>query len=298
MAIENVGLVQAIEILFGMIRPRINDLRRLGATDFSSESPNMEIKPGATLKYLVSSVAAASEYNETTNNYLTGGSTAAASLTATHFLQGYDLKGADVDNGSVGNVSRITQNFSMRASAGIGLAASGVVGSALTAVTTSTGITLPENPEAADYDGLFGQIDAQNKVNALGSVLAATGTELGKIKAAFHAKGIHVGGPADIAAEMGFADCVVVAGATGRIWVVPQLSLGFIGRVPAILADYESAGADTDPETGLSIGIVVANSQATNKKVVNADLWFGCATQSANAAASTAGIVKVGTAAG
>lgn len=298
MAIENPGLVQASEALFGFIRPRLNDLRRLGSTDFSLESPSLEIKPGATLKILVSSVAGASEYNETTNNYITGGSTALAVLTATHFLQGYDLKGTDIDNGLPVNVSRIVQLFSQRASAGIAIAVSGVTGTALTGVTASTGITLPAAPEYSDYDGLMGQIEAQNKINALGSVLAVTGTELGKIKAAYHAKGINLGGPADIAAELGFADVVPVVGATGRLWVIPPLAIGFIARVPAIIADYESAGADTDPESGLSIGIVVANVQGTNKKIVNADLWFGCATQSANAAGSTAGIVKVGTAQG
>lgn len=298
MPITNPGLVQATEALFGLIRPRIIVLRRLGATDFSDGAPNLEIKPGATVKVLVNSVAAASEYDEETNNYLTGGDTAYASLTATHFLQGYDLKGTDVDDGAAPNVARIVQLFSQRAAAGIGIAASGVLASALGAVTLSTGVTLPAVPDHADYDGLFGQVDDLNKVNANGSVLALTGSELGRIKAAYHAKGIHIGGEKDIAAELGFADVVTVTGASGRLWVIPPLSLGYLARVPAIIADYESAGADTDPETGLSIGIVVANSQATNKKVVNADLWFGCATQSANAAGTQAGIIKVGTKAG
>ena len=40
---------------------------------------------------------------------------------------------------------------------------------------------------------------------------------------------------------------------------------------------------------------MVANAQATNKKVVNADLWFGATVLSANAGATTAGVVKVGT---
>ena len=298
MAITNPGLVQASEALFGFIRPRVIELRRLGATDFSDGAPNLEIKPGATVKVLVSSVAAASEYNEETNNYLTGGDTAYAQLTATHFLQGYDVKGVDLDNGAAPNVARIVQLFSQRAAAGIGIAASGVLAAALASVTASTGVTLPAAPDYAGYDGLFGQVDALNKINANGSVLAITGSELGRIKAAYHAKGIHIGGEKDIASELGFADVVTVPGATGRLWIIPPLSLGYLARVPAIIADYESAGADTDPETGLSIGIVVANAQATNKKVVNADLWFGCATQSANAAATTAGIVKVGTAAG
>ncbi len=296
MALENPGLVQASDALFGAIKPMVNDLRKLGCTDFTDGMPNLDIKPGATLKVRVSSVAAASEYNEETNNYTTGGDTAWASLTATHFLQGFDLKGADVDNGAVGIVSSIKQNFSMRASCGISLAMSGVLGTALDGVTTSTGITLPANPTIDEYNGLLGQITGKNKVNALGSILVLSGVELGKIKAAFFNKGINPGSLAELAALLNFRDAVLATGVNGRLWVAPPLSLGFIARVPTIIADYESAGIETDPETGLSIGIVVANVQATNKKIVNADLWLGASTLSANAAATEAGIIKVGTA--
>lgn len=298
MAIENPGLVQASDALFGAITPMVNDFRKLGGTDFSDGQPNLDIKPGATVKVRVSSVAAATEYNEETNNYTTGGATSWASLTATHFLQGYDLKGADIDNGAVNNVSAIKQNFSMRASSGIALAMSGVVGTALDAVTNSTGILLPATPTIDEYNGLLGQITGKNKVNALGSTLVLSGTELGKIKAAFFNKGINPGSLAEIAALLSFSNAVLVTGVTGRMWVVPPSSFGVLARVPTIIADYESAGTETDPETGLSIGMVVANVQATNKKIVNADLWFGAATLSANAAATEAGIIKVGTAAG
>lgn len=294
--ITNPGLVVAIESLFGLIKPAINDLARLGMTDFSAEKPNVDIKPGSTSKIPISSVSAALEFNETTNNYLTGGATAWASLTATHFLQGFDLKGADIDAGV--DAPRIKQLFSARAAAGIGLSTSGVTATALTAITTSTGITLPAAPTYAEYDALFGQVETKQKLNAKGSVLAVSGSELGKIKSAYHDKGIAFASLEEIAGMLGFADLVPVTGVTGRMWVVPPLSLGFIARVPAILARYVAAGVETDPDTGLSIGIVVADDQAGNRQIANADLWFGCAALSANAAATEAGIVKVGTAAG
>ena len=79
---------------------------------------------------------------------------------------------------------------------------------------------------------------------------------------------------------------------------MPPSSVGFIARVPEIIARYAQAGAETDPESGLSIGIVVADDQAHNREVVNADLWFGCALLSANAEATKAGVIKVGTAEG
>ena len=63
------------------------------------------------------------------------------------------------------------------------------------------------------------------------------------------------------------------------------------------MADYISAGTVTEPDSGLSIGIVVAGDQAHNRRVANADLWFGSVALSANAAATTKGIIKVGTSA-
>jgi hypothetical protein len=73
--------------------------------------------------------------------------------------------------------------------------------------------------------------------------------------------------------------------------------MGFLSRVPAIIANYPEAGVETDADTGLSVGIVIADDQATNKRVANADLWFGCYLISANAGATTAGAIKVGTSA-
>jgi hypothetical protein len=296
MAITNPALVLAIEELFGLIRPTIINLKKLGTTDFSAGAPNVNVAPGATLKVPISSVAAAAEYHEDTNNYLTGGDTDWASLTCKHFLQGYDISGVDVDRGI--NAGRIKQLFSARAAAGISLAASGVTATALTDATASTAVTLPAAPTLEEYSGLYGDVERLNKVNCLGSVLAVSGSELGRIKAAFYSEGINPGGNTEMAAMLGFGDIAVVPGATGRLWVVPPSSVGFIARVPEIIARYAQAGAETDPESGLSIGIVVADDQAHNREVVNADLWFGCALLSANAEATKAGVIKVGTAEG
>jgi hypothetical protein len=104
--------------------------------------------------------------------------------------------------------------------------------------------------------------------------------------------------PENIAAELGFKKVIVLPGMTARICIVPFSSIGFIARVPALVADYQESGIETDPDSGLSIGIVVAEEQKLNRRVVNGDLWFGCAAISASAnATSTKGIIKVGTSA-
>lgn len=289
MAITSPGLVLAVEALFGFVRPAMVKLGKLGATDFSDAAPGFEVKPGTTIKVPVSSVSAAAEYNEETNNYLTGGDTAWAQLTAVHYLQGFDLKGVDLDNGV--NAPKIKQLFSRRAGAGIALAAHGAAKAALDGVTASTGVTLPAAPTIAQYEALAGNLAWLDKASA---VLAVNGTEAGLIKGAFFDKGV-AGDEQQLAAYLGFADLVVIPGMTARACIVPPSAMGFIGRVPAIIARYAEAGAETDPESGLSVGIVVADDQGKNRQVVNGDLWFGAAVQSANAAATAAGIVKVGT---
>lgn len=296
MAIAAPALSIAVEVLFGHIRPTILNLQKLGTTDFSAEAPNVDIQPGKTIKVPVSSVAGASPYNAITNNYTTGGTTSWAELTATHYLQGFDVAGVDIDAGV--NAPRIEQLFSRRAASGVVVACSAVAVAALDAVTDSTGITLPAAPTLAEYAGLFGQIEAKNKINAIGSVLAVSGAELGAIKAAFLAAGVSPGKNEELAQMLGFSDIVVVPGATGRLWAVPPSAFGTLARVPTYIAKYVSAGAETDPETGLALGIVVADDQSGNRRIVNADIWFGATAVSANAAATTAGIVKVGTAAG
>lgn len=283
------GLVIAVEALFGHIRGTITNLAKLGATDFSDASPGVDVKPGTTIKVPVSSVSAASEYDEDSNNYLTGGDTSWATLTATHYLQGFDLKGVDIDNGV--NAPKIKQLFSRRAGAGIALACQGVTRAALDAVTASTGVTLPAAPTIAQYEALAGTVTWLDKASA---VLAVNGTEAGLIKGAFFDKGV-AGNDQQLAAYLGVADIVIIPGMTARACIVPPSAMGFIGRVPSIIARYAEAGAETDPDTGLSIGIVVADDQTLNRQIVNGDLWFGATVLSASAGATSAGVIKVGT---
>jgi hypothetical protein len=289
MAITSPALTLAVEALFGHIRPAVARLNKLGVTDFSDGAPGAEIKPGTTIKVPVSSVAAASEYNQETNNYLTGGLTSWATLTATHYLQGFDIKGTDVDNGV--NAPKMKQLFSRRAGGGIVSAVNAIVAAALDGATASTGVTLPAAPTIEQYSGLAGAIAWLDKAS---SVLAINGTEAGLIKGAFFNKGVS-GDLSQLAQYMGFADAQVIPGMTARCCIVPPSSMGFIGRVPAILARYAQAGAETDPDSGIAIGIVLADDQALNRQIVNADLWFGGTVLSANAGATTAGVVKVGT---
>ena len=105
-----------------------------------------------------------------------------------HFLKGYDISGTDIDRGV--DAGRIEQLFSRRAATGILMAMSDTTATALDGVTLSTGITPPAAPTAEEYLKPAGSVTAKNKVNALGSVLALSGTELGKIKAAFVADGV------------------------------------------------------------------------------------------------------------
>lgn len=291
MAITAPGLVLAIPALFGMIKPQLDTLRKLGAVDFAASADGiMPITPGATFKVPVSSVAAALEYNATTNNYCTGGDTSWAQLTATHFLQGYDISGEDVDKGV--SQARMEQLFARRAGAGIAMAVQGTLKTALDGATTSTGVTVPAISTATvgDYlkiaDGASGWLDKST------SVLAVNGAAYADLKAKFAANNI-IGTATEMAQFMGFADLVVVPGMTARFVIVPATSVGFVGRVPEIIADYPQAGVQVDDDTGLAIGIVVANDQCHNRRIVNADLWFGTTVLSANAAATTAGVIKI-----
>ena len=131
-------------------------------------------------------------------------------------------------------------------------------------------------------------------LDKLNSALVVNGAEFAKLKALMHGANLSAT-QANIAQELGFRDLIVVPGMTARAVIVPVSSIGFLGRVPAVLADYKEYGTETDPDSGLSIGIVVANDQKLNRIVVNGDLWFGVCAKSANAAATEAGIVKVGT---
>lgn len=290
MALTSPGLTLAIDALFGAIKPQLDLIRRIGATDFAAENPGVDIKPGTTMKMPLSAISKALAFDESTNNYLTGGNTEYGTLTATHFLQGYDMKGTNIDEGV--NAPRIKQLFSMRAAAGLSLAMRDTLKTALDGATASTGVKLPASATLEQYDALAADTTWLDK---LSSTLCVNGAEFAKLKAVMHAA--HLSATEEsVAKELGFRDVAVVPGMTARAVIVPQSSIGFLGRVPAILADYKEYGTETDPDSGLSIGIVVANDQGKNRIVVNGDLWFGACALSANAAATTAGIIKVGTA--
>ena len=95
MAITSPALTLAVPALFGNIKPTVDALRKLGPTDFSAGAPEYTVAPGATIKVPVSSIAAASPYNASNNNYLTGGSTTWANFESVHYLQGFDVSGVN-----------------------------------------------------------------------------------------------------------------------------------------------------------------------------------------------------------
>lgn len=294
MALTSPALTLAIEALFGHIRPSLDLIDELGPTDFAADAPGIDVKPGATIKVPLSTVAEALAYNDSTNNYLTGGNTDWASLTATHYLQGYDLSGTNIDQGV--NAPRVRQLFSNRCGVGIAMAAKAAIKTALNGTTVSTAVTVPAVGSAtiADYDKLATSADWFDPSEAC---LVINGTEYAAIKALMHAAHLSAT-PVSIAEELGFRKVIVLAGMTARACIVPWSSIGFIARVPSLVAKYSEAGTETDEKSGLSLGIVVADDQTHNRLVVNGDLWFGVAVCSASADASTTkGIINVGTAA-
>ena len=291
MSLQSPALTLSIDALFGNIKPSLDLITALGPTDFSAEAPGVEIKPGTTIKTMLSTVGAASPFNEESNNYLTGGNTEWATLTATHYLQGFDLKGVNIDEGV--NASRVKQLFSMRCGTGIAMAAVAAIKKSLDNCTASTSVTLPATATIKDYDGLA---HAKDWYDPQQCCLVLNGTEYANLKAIMHAEHLSAT-PEAMAQELGFKKVIAASGMTARAAIVPYGSLGFIARVPALVADYDEAGVETDPDSGLAIGIVVASEQRINRKVVNGDLWFGCAAVSASKDDKVKGIIKVGTAA-
>lgn len=287
MAISSPGLVAAIPALFGNIKPVLDGIVKIGATDFSDDAPAYDIKPGAAAKIPVSSVSAASQYNATTNNYTTGGTTGWAQLTAVHYLQGFDISGAAVDSGL--DLNKMKQLFTLRAGTGIAAAIQENLKTALDAATQSTGVTL-SSPTVADYMGLGDTLAWLNKST---SVLAVNGACLVDIKTKFASVNVVASSLTEMAGFLGYKDLVLVPGMTAKAAIVPAGSVGFIGRVPTLIAGYRESGSQVDDDTGLAVGIVIADDQDTNRVIADADLWFGTAVQSANAAATTAGVVKI-----
>jgi len=290
MALTSPALTLANEVLFGNIRPVLDSFRRLGATDFSADNPTIAAKPGTTVKVPWSAIDTAVEFNADSNNYLTGGDTDWISCTATHFLKGYDISGVNVDQGV--DAAKMKNLFSYRASKAIASAMQGTLKTALEGVTVSTAVTLPASPTLAQYMGLAADLTWLDRANCM---LAVKGSELALIKGVFAAAKI-VGTNDELAGYLGFKGMVLVPGLDDRIEIIPDGTLGFIGRVPAILAEYPEYGTEVDPDTGLAVGIVRANDQKLNRQVVNADMWFGVVAASASANASTTkGIISVGT---
>ena len=66
MAITSPALTLAMDAMFGNIKPVIDALKKLGATDFSADAPGFQVKPGATIKIPVSSIEASTTIRATT----------------------------------------------------------------------------------------------------------------------------------------------------------------------------------------------------------------------------------------
>lgn len=293
MAIASAGITVAMDALFGNIKPALDAILKIGATDFSADRPSYDVPKGSTIKIPKASVTAASAYNASTNNYLTGGTTAWASLTATHYLQGFDVSGEDFDNGQAG--PRIRQLFTRRAGSGIAAAVQDATKTALDAVTASAIVTLPAIGTAvlSDYLNLANGVALVNKLT---SVLAVNPATLADIKAKLAATNVVCKDMLEMASFLGFKDMVCIPGMTARAVIIPDGAVGFMGRVPTVIANYRESGVETDPDNGLSVGIVIADDQATNRVVANADLWFGVVTINATESASAvteAGVIKV-----
>ena len=262
MALTSPALTLSIEALFGHIRPALDLIDALGPTDFSKEAPGIDVKPGATIKIPLSTVEAAKPFVDSAaatqqnpvNNYLTGGNTEWAALTATHYLQGFDIKGVNIDQGV--NAARMKQLFSKRAGVGIAMAVKDAIRTALdntTNIPASTAVKIPavNSVALADYDGLA---HAKDWYDPTESCLVVNGTEYGTIKKLMHAAHLSAT-PESIAAELGFKKVIVLAGLTRRACIVPYSSIGFIARVPALVADFDEAGVETDEKSGLSLGM-------------------------------------------
>ena len=216
MALTSPALTLSIETLFGHIKPALDLIDALGPTDFSSDAPGIEIKPGATTKVPLSTVSAALAFDDDSNNYLTGGDTDWASLTCAHYLQGFDLRGTNIDQGV--NAARVKQLFSKRCGAGIALAVRNAIRTALDGTTASTGVKIAAvgTVTLAGYDGLAHAVSWYDPTEAC---LVVNGTEYANIKQLMHAAHLSAS-PESIAAELGFKKVIVLAGMTARACVV------------------------------------------------------------------------------
>ena len=291
MALTSPALTLALPALFGNIKPALDIVRRIGPTDFSAEAPEYVVAPGATIKVPVASITAASEYNDSTNNYTTGGSTAWATLNAKHYLQGFDITGVNVDEGV--DAGRMRQIFAIRAGSGIASACMKAMKDGLDGLEASTTVVLPAVATAgiSDYQNLGGGVDWLNRA---GSVLALNAVEYANLKKVFAAEHV-IGTEKELAEFIGFSDIVCVPGMEARAVIIPYSSVGMLSRVPTIIANYREAGVQVDDDSGLAVGIVVANDQTHNRIVCNGDIWFGVTAIDAGSTSAKAGAIKVGT---
>lgn len=297
MAISSASLAAAMPAMFGNIKPALDLLKKLGYTDFSADAPEYEVKAGSTIKIPISSVAAALAFHSTNNNYTTGGTTGWATLTATHYLQGFDISGADVDGGH--DLNRMKQLFTARAGLCIAAACMSNLVSAIGTATASQVVTLGTigaQSGAPTLNSYMTLGDSVKQINKAQSVLAVNATLLADIKAKLAAAYVVPASLTEAGQYLGFRDMVLVPGMTARAFIVPQGSCGFLGRVPKIIARYIESGVETDDDTGLSVGIVVADDQSGNRQIANADLWFGTAVQTATesgGAITAGGAIKI-----
>ena len=223
MAITLSGIALSIEEMFANIRPATDKLMKLGSVDFSDAAPAYDIKPGATVKVPLSTIAAASAFNTSSNHYGTGGATSFGDLTATHYLQGFDLSGEDLDKGV--NASRMKNLFARRAGGGIAMAAMGAVKTALDAVTANTTVTLNStmaNRVVGDYLNLAGGLTWLDKTT---SVLAVNGATLANIKSLLAAINVTPVSLTELAQYLGFRDIVLIPGMTASAVIVDRKSV-------------------------------------------------------------------------
>lgn len=267
------ALTLSVEALFGRVNPAIAELSKIGWTDFSNEAPEYAVKPGATLTIPIADTAMASEFGATfedgtKNNYLHGGATSWVDLTAKHWLNGFDISGVDIDNGV--NAQKMKNLFAIRAGDGI---ARSMLDQVKTYLNSFTATPVEVSGEGlSKFYALASAVDDASKC-----VLVMSGTVLAEIKGAFAEKNI-VADNKELASFLGFKDISVIPGVGGdtfQIVAVPETCFGVIGRVPTLIANYMEKGTQTDEGTGFSIGICVADDQANNRQVVNADFWFG-----------------------
>lgn len=255
MALTSPALTLALPALFGNIKPTLDTVRRIGPTDFSPVAPEYVVAPGATIKVPVASISAANEYNDTTNNYMTGGSTGWATLNAKHYLQGFDITGVNVDEGV--DAGRMRQIFASRAGSGIAAACMKAMKDGLDGLTASTAVVLPalSSTGISDYQNLGANVDWLDRASA---VLVLNSAEYANVKKVFAAEHV-IGTEKEIAEFIGFSDMLCVPGLTARAVIVPYSSVGMLARVPTIIADYREAGVQIDDDSGLAVGIVIAN---------------------------------------